>query len=53
MIKASGIAKGQYPVLHPKYDGLHYNEKMSVDQLKQLKKYLVAVNKTYNFGEEM
>jgi DNA helicase-4 len=33
--------KGQYPVLHPTYNGMHYNEKMTVDQLKQLKSFLM------------
>ncbi len=33
--------KGQYPVLHPTYSGMHYNEKMTVDQLKQLKSFLM------------
>ena len=32
--------KGQYPVLHPTYNGMHYAETMSEKQLKQLKKYL-------------
>lgn len=32
--------KGQYPVLHPTYNGMHYDEKMTVSQLKQLKKFL-------------
>lgn len=32
--------KGQYPVLHPTYNGMHYDEQMTVNQLKQLKKYL-------------
>lgn len=32
--------KGQYPVLHPTYNGMHYAEKMTEKQLKQLKKYL-------------
>ncbi|MGN6713437.1 UvrD-helicase domain-containing protein [Anaerocolumna jejuensis] len=32
--------KGQYPVLHPTYDGMHYREKMTIAQLKKLKKYL-------------
>jgi len=32
--------KGQYPVLHPTYNGIHYDEQMTVNQLKQLKKYL-------------
>ncbi|RHP31176.1 hypothetical protein DWZ56_16490 [Lachnotalea sp. AF33-28] len=33
--------KGQYPVLHPTYSGMHYNEKMTLDQLKQLKSFLM------------
>ena len=33
--------KGQYPVLHPTYNGMHYNEKMTVNQLKQLKNSLM------------
>lgn len=32
--------KGQYPVLHPTYNGMHYDERVTVNQLKQLKKYL-------------
>ena len=32
--------KDQYPVLHPTYNGMHYAEKMTEKQLKQLKKYL-------------
>lgn len=32
--------KGQYPVLHPTYNGLHYDEKMTLKQLKQLKRHL-------------
>lgn len=32
--------KGQYPVLHSTYDGMHYDEKMTEEQLKRLKKYL-------------
>lgn len=32
--------KGQYPVLHSTYDGIHYDEKMNAGQLKQLKRYL-------------
>lgn len=32
--------KGQYPVLHQTYNGMHYRETMTVRQLKQLKKYL-------------
>lgn len=32
--------KGQYPVLHPTYDGIHYDERMTAAQLKQLKRYL-------------
>lgn len=32
--------KGQYPVLHLTYDGLHYKDKMTFAKLKSLKKYL-------------
>lgn len=32
--------KGQYPVLHPTYDGIHYGEKMTQGQLKKLRRYL-------------
>ncbi len=32
--------KGLYPVLHLTYDGMHYDEKMTLKQLKQLKRYL-------------
>ena len=32
--------KGQYPVLHPTYDGLHYAETMTLPKLKKLQKYL-------------
>lgn len=35
--------KGQYPVLHPTYNGMHYDEKMTLKQLKQLKRYLERV----------
>lgn len=32
--------KGQYPVLHLTYDGLHYSEKMTVKKLEELKSYM-------------
>lgn len=32
--------KGQYPVLHPTYDGIHYRDKMTTVKLNKLKKYL-------------
>lgn len=32
--------KGQYPVLHLTYSGMHYKEEMTLNQLKRLKKYL-------------
>lgn len=32
--------KGQYPVLHPTYEGTHYSEVMTGSLLKRLKKYL-------------
>lgn len=32
--------KGRYPVLHSTYEGLHYSEKITVQELKKLKKYL-------------
>ena len=32
--------KGQYPVLHMTYIGIHYDEEMTLKKLKQLKKYL-------------
>lgn len=32
--------RGEYPVLHPTYDGLHYGETMTERQLKRLKAYL-------------
>jgi DNA helicase-4 len=32
--------KGQYPVLHPTYEGMHYGEKITVLKLKKLKKCL-------------
>lgn len=32
--------KGKYPVLHSTYEGLHYSEKITVQKLKKLKKYL-------------
>ena len=32
--------RGEYPVLHPTYDGLHYGETMTKRQLEKLKKYL-------------
>ena len=28
--------KGMYPVLHPTYDGMHYDEKITVGSLKKL-----------------
>ncbi len=32
--------KGQYPVLHPTYEGMHYDEIVTGGMLKRLKKYL-------------
>lgn len=32
--------KGQYPVLHPTYEGMHYDEVMTGSMLRRLKKYL-------------
>ena len=32
--------KGQYPVLHSTYDGIHYTEKITVEKLNQLKKII-------------
>ena len=32
--------KGQYPVLHPTYDGIHYTEKITIEQLNKLKNIL-------------
>lgn len=32
--------KGQYPTLHPTYEGMHYGESMTAAKLKKLKKYL-------------
>ena len=32
--------KGKYPVLHSTYEGLHYSERITVQKLKKLKKYL-------------
>ncbi|NLV35573.1 MAG: hypothetical protein GXY17_02720 [Clostridiaceae bacterium] len=32
--------KGLYPVLHSTYDGIHYAEKITVANLKNLKKQL-------------
>lgn len=32
--------RGKYPVLHPTYDGMHYDEKITVGKLKKIKKCL-------------
>jgi DNA helicase-4 len=32
--------KGEYPVLHPTYEGIHYRDKITSAKLKRLKKYL-------------
>ncbi len=32
--------KGQYPVLHPTYEGLHYSEFITKKKLEKMKKYL-------------
>lgn len=32
--------KGKYPVLHSTYEGLHYSERVTVQKMKKLKKYL-------------
>ena len=32
--------KGKYPVLHPTYNGIHYDETMSIQKLYALKKEL-------------
>ena len=32
--------KGPYPVLHPTYEGTHYNESISVEKVMDLSKYL-------------
>lgn len=32
--------KGQYPVLHPTYDGMHYDKTMNASKLKNLKRYI-------------
>ena len=32
--------KGMYPVLHPTYEGLHYNETITANKLKKLLDYL-------------
>ena len=37
--------KGLYPVLHPTYEGTHYDESMTVTKLKKLKKYLEGDDK--------
>lgn len=36
--------KGQYPVLHLTYDGIHFRDKMTIAKLKRLKKYLEQGN---------
>ena len=32
--------KGMYPVLHPTYDGMHYDEKITTNQLRKPADYL-------------
>lgn len=32
--------KGRYPVLHSTYEGLHYSEVITEDELSKLKNYL-------------
>ena len=32
--------KGQYPVLHSTYEGLHYSESITEGKLKKLRKHL-------------
>ena len=34
--------KGMYPVLHPTYDGMHYDEKITTNKLKKLSDYLTS-----------
>jgi DNA helicase-4 len=34
--------KGAYPVLHPTYDGIHYDETITSGKLKKLLEYLQA-----------
>lgn len=34
--------KGMYPVLHPTYDGMHYDEKITTNKLKKLADYLAS-----------
>ena len=39
--------KGQYPVLHPTYDGMHYAETMTLEKLKNLRKNIGDMKKEY------
>ena len=32
--------KSMYPVLHPTYEGIHYSEVMTKEQLNELKEYM-------------
>ncbi len=43
--------KGRYPVLHPTYNGNHYEECITKKQIKDLKKYLEDPNREV-FGDE-
>lgn len=36
--------KGHYPVLHPTYEGMHYDETITSHKLKKLAEYLTAAN---------
>ena len=36
--------KGPYPVLHPTYDGIHYDETMTSAKMKKLLEYLKIHN---------
>lgn len=37
--------KAKYPVLHPTYDGIHYDDCITKKQIKDLKKYLEDLNR--------
>jgi DNA helicase-4 len=38
--------KGKYPVLHPTYEGMHYDESITSNKLKKLSEYLTNQNQS-------
>lgn len=38
--------KGKYPVLHPTYEGMHYDESITSNELKKLSEYLTNQNQS-------